>query len=138
LGSQEIAVRRICWAAFARGGQGNEGREMQSQEDRIGRNDSTFREANEKIAVSASEHEFVERVPFICECATESCLTVVRLSLAEYEQVRSVPTWFFVAPGHQGSEGIVSMIEDRERYLLVEKGGRAGEVATEVDPRSAS
>jgi hypothetical protein len=109
---------------------------MQSQEERIARNDSTFREANEKIAASASEHRFVDGVPFICECATESCLTVVKLSLAEYEEVRSAPTRFFVAPGHQGSEGAVSMLEDRERYLLVEKGGRAGEVATELDPRS--
>ena len=38
---------------------------MQSQEERIARNDSTFREANEKIAGYASEHEFVEEVPFI-------------------------------------------------------------------------
>jgi hypothetical protein len=111
---------------------------MLSQEERIARNDSTFRAANEEIAEYASDHEFVERVPFICECATESCVAVVNLSLAEYEEVRSVPTRFFVAPGHQGSEGPVTMLEDREQYLLVEKGGRAGEVATELDPRSAS
>jgi hypothetical protein len=111
---------------------------MYSQEERIAQNDSTFRAANEEIASYASNHEFSERVPFICECATESCLTVVNLSLPEYEEVRATPTRFFVAPGHQGSEGAVSMLEDRERYLLVEKGGRAGEVATELDPRSAS
>jgi hypothetical protein len=111
---------------------------MQSQEERIARNDSTFRDANEKIAHYASDHEFVEQVPFICECAQESCLTIVDLTLAEYEEVRSSPTRFFVAPGHEGSEGSVSMLEDRERYLLVEKGGRAGEVATELDPRSPS
>jgi hypothetical protein len=109
---------------------------MPSQEERIARNDSTFREANEKIAGYASEHEFVEEVPFICECATESCMAIVDLSLAEYEEVRSSPTRFFVAPGHQGSEGAVSMLEDRDRYLLVEKGGRAGEIATELDPRN--
>jgi hypothetical protein len=111
---------------------------MSSQEERIARNDSTFREANEKIAGYASDHEFVNSVPFICECATESCVTIVDLSLAEYEEVRASPTRFFVAPGHQGSEGPVSMLENRQRYLLVEKGGRAGEVATELDPRSAA
>ena len=111
---------------------------MQSREERIALNDSTFRAANEQIADYASDHEFVEQVPFICECATESCLVVVDLSLAEYEEVRSSPTRFFVAPGHQGSEGDVSMLEDRERYVLIEKGGRAGEVATDLDPRSAS
>jgi hypothetical protein len=111
---------------------------MLSQEERIARNDSTFREANEQIAAYASDHEFAAPVPFICECATESCMEVVNLSLAEYEEVRSAPTRFFVAPGHQGSEGAVGMLEDRERYLVVEKGGRAGQVATELDPRSGS
>jgi hypothetical protein len=110
----------------------------QSQEERIARNDSTFRAANEQIASYAGDHGFVDRVPFICECATESCVTIVDLSLAEYEEVRASPTRFFVAPGHQGSEGHVSMLEDRDRYLLVEKDGRAGEVATELDPRSHS
>jgi len=110
---------------------------MSSQEERIARNDSTFRAANEKIAGYASDHEFADSVPFICECATESCLTIVDLSLAEYEEVRASPTRFFVAPGHQASEGTVSMLADRERYVLVEKSGRAGEVAKELDPRSA-
>ena len=111
---------------------------MQSREERIARNDSVFREANEKIADYASDHEFVEQVPFICECATESCLTIVDLSLAEYEEVRSSPTRFFVARGHEGSEGTVSMLEDRDRYLVVEKDGRAGEIATDLDPRPAA
>jgi hypothetical protein len=109
---------------------------MPSREERIARNDSTFRDANEKIAKAAGEYELVEGVPFICECATESCTEIVRLSLAEYEEVRSAPTRFFVAPGHQGSEGVVSLLEDRGAYVVLEKEGRAGEVASELDPRS--
>ena len=111
---------------------------MQSREERIGRNDATFREANEKIAKAASGYDWVEPVPFICECATESCTVIVNLSLAEYEEVRSRPTRFFVSPGHQASEGMVSLLDDRGRYFLLEKEGRAGEVATELDPRSDS
>jgi hypothetical protein len=111
---------------------------MPSREERHGRNNSTFRDANEKIATAAGKYELVERVPFICECATESCTEIVRLSLAEYEEVRSAPTRFFVSPGHQACEGVVSLLEDRGRYLLLEKEGRAGEVATELDPRSDS
>ena len=113
-------------------------RAMKSREERIARNDSTFREANEKIARAASDYERVEHVPFICECATESCTVIVNLSLAEYEEVRSSPTRFFVAPGHQPSEGLVSLLEDRESYVVLEKEGRAGEVTTELDPRSDS
>lgn len=111
---------------------------MQSQEERIAYNDSIFRNANEEIASYANDHEFVEQVPFVCECATESCVTVVNLSLTEYEEVRSAPTRFLVAPGHQGSEGAVATLEDRGRYVVVEKGGRAGEVATKLDRRSPS
>jgi hypothetical protein len=111
---------------------------MRSREERIARNDSSFREANEKIARAAGEYERVEHVPFICECATQSCTVIVNLSLAEYEEVRSAPARFFVAPGHQASEGLVSLLEDRDRYVVLEKKGRAGEVATELDPRSDS
>ena len=109
---------------------------MQSREERIARNDAAFREANEQIADYASDHEFLGKVPFICECATESCLMVIELSLAEYENVRSSPTRFFVAPGHQASEGRGCVVDDRERYVLVEKNGRAGEIARDLDPRS--
>jgi hypothetical protein len=111
---------------------------MTSREERIARNDSAFRSANEQIAGYASDHQFVDHVPFLCECATESCVTVVNLSLNEYEEVRAAPNRFVVAPGHQGSEGTVSMLEDRGRYLLVEKDGVAGDVAKDLDPRSSS
>jgi hypothetical protein len=111
---------------------------MQSREERIARNDATFRDANEKIAEAASDYEWDGRVPFICECATESCTLIVNLSLAEYEDVRSAPTRFFVAPGHQASEGAVSVLDEREGYVVLEKEGRAGDVATELDPRSDS
>jgi hypothetical protein len=111
---------------------------MQSREQRIARNDATFRDANERIAEVASDYEGVEQVPFICECATESCTVIVKLSLAEYEEVRSAPTRFFVAPGHQVCEGVVTILEDHERYVVLEKEGPAREVATGLDPRSDS
>jgi len=63
---------------------------------------------------------------------------IVRFSLGEYEEVRSVATRFFVAPGHQASEGVVSLLYERDGYVVLEKEGRAGEVATELDPRSGS
>jgi hypothetical protein len=111
---------------------------MQSREERIARNESAFRDANEKIEAAAVKYELVEEVPFICECAMESCTEIVRLSLAEYEEVRSAPTRFFVAPGHQASEGVVGLLSERKGYVVLEKEGRAGEVATDLDPRSDS
>jgi len=60
-------------------------------EERIARNDSIFRDANEQINAKAKEHATDEEqaVPFICECADEHCTTIVPLSLAEYEDVRT-------------------------------------------------
>ena len=43
-------------------------------EERIARNDSIFRDANEQINASAREHDTDEEqaVPFICECADDT------------------------------------------------------------------
>jgi hypothetical protein len=50
-------------------------------EERIARNDSIFRDANEQINAKAKEHDTDEDqvVPFICECADEHCIAIVPL-----------------------------------------------------------
>jgi hypothetical protein len=45
---------------------------------------------------------------------------VTRL-LGEYEEVRSVATRFFVAPGHQASEGVVSLLYELDGYVVLER-----------------
>ena len=101
--------------------------------ERIALNDATFREANERIRVAAEEHDVTTPIPFVCECADEACRTLVTLTLDEYAEVRDHPRRFFNAPGHEvvlGRHGRV--IEERDGYALVEKIGRAGEVAAET------
>src|SRR6185437_10868514 len=93
--------------------------------ERVARNDATFREANEAIARSAAGVD-IERVPFICECADERCTAIVRLSRAEYEEVRADPTHFINVPGHEASAGgYVTVIARRAGYDIVEKVGEA-------------
>ena len=59
------------------------------------------------------------------------------MSLGEYEAVRSEPSHFAVAPGHE--EPTVERVVGRtDRYLVVEKVGEAGDLAEEADPRSDS
>jgi hypothetical protein len=106
--------------------------------ERVGRNDATFRAANERIGQMASAQTFPEQVPFICECAEESCTEIVRLSLEEYERVRAHPTHFLNAPGHESAAGpYCEVVERNEGYVVVRKKGRAAEIAAELDPRSA-
>ena len=105
----------------------------------IARNDATFRAANERIRDVAEEQEMTELVPFICECAAEECTEIVRLSLDEYAAVRKEPTHFVNALGHHvAARGAAEIVDENDRYAVVQKVGRAGEVAEDLDPRSAA
>jgi hypothetical protein len=68
--------------------------------ERIGRNDATFREANQPIHASALEYQIGDSFPIICECADARCTAVLKVSFAEYKAVREHPSQFFHSPGH--------------------------------------
>jgi hypothetical protein len=103
----------------------------------VARNDAIFRDANERIERAAVKFAGTDPVPFICECAEPSCRDVILLPLAEYERVREHSTWFVVTPGHEASAGdSAEIVETKDGYHVVEKVGRAAEVAAELDPRS--
>jgi hypothetical protein len=106
--------------------------------ERIALNQSTFREANERIEAVAARGG-IRRVPFLCECSELECTVLVSLSLDEYEEIRSRGDRFFVTKGHevQVVEGIevAQVVERRDRFSTMEKVGRAGEVARAEDPR---
>ncbi len=74
---------------------------MGRSEDQAARNESVFREANDRIAERRAELTAVEgKTPFLCECDDVACVDILRLSLEEYLRVRSQPTRFVVAEGH--------------------------------------
>jgi hypothetical protein len=106
-------------------------------DERIARNDSIFRDANEQINASALEHQTDEgqTVPFICECADEHCTTIVPLSLGEYENVRTDPRQFLTTFGHERFEGFVEIVSTNHNHLVVRKSGLAGDIAASLDRR---
>jgi hypothetical protein len=106
-------------------------------EERIARNDSLFRDANEHIRAKAREHGTAEEqaVPFICECADEHCTKIVQLSLSEYEDVRTDSRQFLTVFGHERFEGLVEVVVTNHNHLVVRKSGRAGEIAEALDRR---
>ena len=70
---------------------------------------------------------------WICECADDTCLERIALSLGEYEQVRANPVRFVVAPsGNHVFEEIEEVVERTDRFWLVGKHGTAGEVAASL------
>ncbi len=70
------------------------------RDDRLAKNESLFREQNERIAPHNAVYVWVNPAfaDWICECADEGCSVPVRLTVAEYEAVRAKPTQFLVAP----------------------------------------
>jgi hypothetical protein len=103
-------------------------------EEKIARNNDAFRRANEGIREAAERHRFEAPVPFVCECPEPACLELVRVPIEEYEKVRRHPRRFVTLPEHAHREG-GEVVEMRDGYVVVEKHGRAGEVAAELDPR---
>lgn len=104
--------------------------------ERVARNDAAFRVANEEIRAKAAEWNLDGLLPALCECADPHCTTVVRVTARQYEAVRSDPRWFLTAPGHEvNDQGWGHVITENDRFVVVEKIGKAGELAAELDPR---
>jgi hypothetical protein len=97
--------------------------------ERIVRNNYTFKDANEQIRAKADEYDVsIERIPFLCECPMPACTEVLRLTLAEYAEVRMNPAHFFTVPGHEEADAAVGHVVSRENgYVVVEKDGGVGE-----------
>jgi hypothetical protein len=105
--------------------------------ERVAKNDAIFRDANEGIQEAARRYGVAGGVPFLCECAEQTCMEIVRLELAEYEAIRATPTYFINAPGHHSTaQGWATVVEHREGYDVVQKVGAAADVAEALDPRS--
>ena len=107
-----------------------------STAERRAENENRFREANEQIRHVQEELELpAAELPFLCECEDPRCTEIVRLTPAEYEQIRANGRRFAVATGHDDAGKIVSRAE---RFDTVEKQGLEGEIVQEADPREGS
>jgi hypothetical protein len=102
---------------------------MATREERAASNQTVFRAANE--ALKRAEVDPAAFHTFICECGDEACMTAIELTHEEYEGVRSEPHLFALAHAHEGVGDDV--IEQFERFTLVEKVGRARQIAAERD-----
>jgi hypothetical protein len=97
-----------------------------------------WREVNERLRDLNEAFEHSARFSeFLCECADRNCVEHVFMTLEEYERVRRVATRFLVLPGerHVFPE-VERVVEEHDGYVVVEKFGEAGRMATKLDPRS--
>ena len=102
-----------------------------ASKDRFARNEAIFREVNERVAdVIDSEARMTN---FLCECGNLDCVEEIPLTDAEYMKVRSNAATFAVVPGHV-LEDVETVIEEADRFQIVEKHPREAAIAEATDP----
>ncbi|MBW3593083.1 MAG: hypothetical protein KY396_05270 [Actinobacteria bacterium] len=100
---------------------------MASRAGRAARNQTIFRAANEALKRGDADRATLHT--FICECGDEACMTSIELTHEEYEGARSEPHLFVLARGHESAGD--SVIEEFDRFTLVEKIGVARDIAVD-------
>lgn len=101
------------------------------------RDQSLFREVNERVRVIHESFKVIGRAEFWCECARRDCMKHVSMTLDAYEELRSSPAHFAVTPGHDHVFPEVDrLFETNNGYWVVERFGEAGLAAIKLDPRS--
>jgi hypothetical protein len=109
---------------------------LEARQVRLGKNQALFRTVNEQVEKIATEQTTADPIGFICECATPNCGSHIELAHGEYEAIRRNPTHFFVLPDHVFPE-VEKIVDDRGRYVIVEKFGAGGRLAAAVDVRGS-
>jgi hypothetical protein len=104
--------------------------------ERLAKNESFFRQVNERIKDVAEVFQGPDTYEFLCECSDAACTARIQLSRAEYEWVRAKPTRFVLAAGH-AAPAIEHVVERDAKHVVVEKLGVAGQIAARLDPRTA-
>lgn len=103
--------------------------------ERLARNESFFRQINERIRDVAETLGGPDAYEFLCECSDAGCTERIALTASEYEEVRAEPTRFVLAAGH-AAPGIEQVVAREDDHVVVEKRGLAGRIAAKLDPRS--
>ena len=99
---------------------------MSESLERLARNQTLFREVNERIEYLAEVNERIgyhaegAASEFVCECSNPECIETIELNLKAYERVRSNPTWFLIKRDHDIPQ-IERVISQDDGYAVVEK-----------------
>jgi hypothetical protein len=108
---------------------------VRSEELRIAKTESAFRDVNERIADSAQQIGLQEAA-LVCECADPECGHTIEAPLEAYEDVRADGARFLVAPQHEEVEH-EQVVESRPGYRIIEKLRAVGSAARRLNPRRA-
>ena len=117
---------------------------MEERLERTARNESLFREVNDRIEELSENVEAQGIAPdgglveFHCECGRDGCTERLRMTATEYDRVRSDNDRFALAPGHETPE-MEAVVDSNERFVVVDKLPEAEPlVGADGQPRSGS
>ena len=107
---------------------------MPSLEARLARNEVMFRAINDRIRELAGRFEQtgIDTLSFICECADETCVERMELTVRQYDDVRAIPARFVVVPGHEATPLVERVVYRSDDFVIVRKVGLAGDLAREL------
>jgi hypothetical protein len=100
----------------------------------VGQQQSLFRDVNERIKDLAESFGITDEIEIICECGQAGCSERFALPVAEYERLRLIPTHFAILPRHE-IPSVERIVEETDRYFVVEKFGEGAVAAIKLDPR---
>jgi hypothetical protein len=109
------------------------------RDGRIATNEGLLREVNDRVEEVSQEFSSGEAEPdkgeadFLCECGRDNCIETVRMTVREYEEVRSEETLFVVFPGHEDAS-VEEVVQRFERYTVVRKHPDEAAIAEATDP----
>jgi hypothetical protein len=91
---------------------------MAASEHAQAHNQILFREINERIAAVTHAEIAASTVSFLCECSDSRCTAAVQLTVVEYQELRTSPRRFLVAPDHEPGGRVVRR---SPRFAVVER-----------------
>jgi hypothetical protein len=105
-----------------------EDRSGDEREIRAARNQSMLRAINERLTHDDHVAEITGGHMIACECADSTCVQILAITTAQYQEVRREPRRFAVVPGHVYPD-VEIVVAQYGPYVVVEKIGPAGEAA---------
>jgi hypothetical protein len=101
---------------------------MDERSAKLAVNEAVFRAGNEAIDANMRTAGGEGERSYICECGVDTCFDRVELRGEEYEAVRAHPARFFVVPGHEDLTAGEVVVQEANRYTVVQKQGGEREI----------
>jgi hypothetical protein len=93
---------------------------------RAARNQALFRAINDELRIALPADDG-NTITIACECADETCVETIEVSVERYAETRSDAKRFIVLTGHVYPEVEMTVAEEPQ-FVVVEKIGEAAEV----------